>query len=384
MHYYLYKMSDIVDFSYEINIFLDRISCKYGWNVDYLKLKITNPYVVMNKDIIKCFKTLIHIVNAKDEKGASFKIREYTDTIKAISESKYDIKNIDDAKDILISYGKKNPTKTLLKIEEILNTGTLRIIEETKTDPLVKAVIHLTKIYSIGNKKAIHLYKQYNITTILELKQLVDKNPNVIHNKQKIGLTYYDDLIQRIPRDEMLEYQRVLLDIANKVDSEIQLSINGSFRRECETSGDIDVLITSNNPTSRKKFIQYLKNEHILIETLASGKKKYMGISKLHGYNTYRHIDIIETTLEEYAFGILYFTGSGGFNVQMRKHALTKGYTLNEYCLSHYDTKINVSVEEIQSKIGKSYFETELDIFQFLELEYVEPKDRDNITPSKM
>ena len=109
-----------------------------------------------------------------------------------------------------------------------------------------------------------------------------------------------------------------------------------------------------------------------------------MGISKLHGYNTYRHIDIIETTLEEYAFGILYFTGSGGFNVQMRKHALTKGYTLNEYCLSHYDTKINVSVEEIQSKIGKSYFETELDIFQFLELEYVEPKDRDNITPSKM
>ena len=377
-------MSDIVDFSYEINIFLDRISCKYGWNVDYLKLKITNPYVVMNKDIIKCFKTLIHIVNAKDDKGASFKIREYTDTIKAISESKYDIKNIDDAKDILISYGKKNPTKTLLKIEEILNTGTLRIIEETKTDPLVKAVIHLTKIYSIGNKKAIHLYKQYNITTILELKQLVDKNPNVIHNKQKIGLTYYDDLIQRIPRDEMLEYQRVLLDIANKVDSEIQLSINGSFRRECETSGDIDVLITSNNPTSRKKFIQYLKNEHILIETLASGKKKYMGISKLHGYNTYRHIDIIETTLEEYAFGILYFTGSGGFNVQMRKHALTKGYTLNEYCLSHYDTKINVSVEEIQSKIGKSYFETELDIFQFLELEYVEPKDRDNITPSKM
>ena len=377
-------MPDIVHLSYEITIFSDRMSCKYGWNVDYLKLKITNPYVVMNKDIIKCFKTLIHIVNAKDDKGASFKIREYTDTIKAISESKYDIKNIDDAKDILISYGKKNPTKTLLKIEEILNTGTLRIIEETKTDPLVKAVIHLTKIYSIGNKKAIHLYKQYNITTILELKQLVDKNPNVIHNKQKIGLTYYDDLIQRIPRDEMLEYQRVLLDIANKVDSEIQLSINGSFRRECETSGDIDVLITSNNPTSRKKFIQYLKNEHILIETLASGKKKYMGISKLHGYNTYRHIDIIETTLEEYAFGILYFTGSGGFNVQMRKHALTKGYTLNEYCLSHYDTKINVSVEEIQSKIGKSYFETELDIFQFLELEYVEPKDRDNITPSKM
>jgi DNA polymerase beta len=249
---------------------------------------------------------------------------------------------------------------------------------------LVNAVSNFTKIYSIGNKKAICLYKEHNITTLEELKDLVEKNPTILHNKQKIGLTYYDDLIQRIPRSEMLEYQRVLLDIAKKVDSEIQLSINGSFRRECETSGDIDVLITSNNPTSRKKFIQYLKKEHILIETLANGNKKYMGISKLPTYNTYRHIDIIETTLEEYAFGVLYFTGSGGFNVLMRKHALTKGYTLNEYCLSHYDTKHTLTSEKIQSKIGKSYFETEVDIFQFLEMDYVEPRDRDNITASKM
>lgn len=336
------------------------------------------------ENIIKCFKILINKTLALDEKGGSFKIREYTDTIKAISMYDKDIYTLEDVRFILEDYGKKNPIKTLKKIKEIIETGTLDVVEKAKQNPRVIAVSNLTKVYSIGNKKAIQLYNEYGIMNINQLKEYANKDNSIIHKKQWIGLNYYDDLLKRIPRNEMLDYEKTLKDIANDVDINIKLSINGSFRRECETSGDIDVLITSNNPNSRKLFINRLKQDKIIIETLASGNKKFMGISKLNGYNTYRHIDIIATTIEEFSFGVLYFTGSGGFNVKMRRHALNLGYTLNEYQLSHYKTKKILTPEEIFKKIGKYYFEEEVDIFNFLDMEYIQPIDRNNITSTKI
>ena len=108
------------------------------------------------------------------------------------------------------------------------------------------------------------------------------------------------------------------------------MSINGSYRRGVATSGDIDILITSTkagDDTSelRKKLIKKLKKRKIIIETLAGGKKKFMGIARLkdEGYKIARHVDIIDTSKEQYPYAQLYFTGSGGFNSMMRAHALT-------------------------------------------------------------
>ena len=47
----------------------------------------------------------------------------------------------------------------------------------------------------------------------------------------------------------------------------------------------------------------------------------------------FRRIDIRLIPIDQYYFGILYFTGSDLFNKQMRAHALDKGFTLNEYCI---------------------------------------------------
>ena len=79
------------------------------------------------------------------------------------------------------------------------------------------------------------------------------------------------------------------------------------------------------------------------------------------------------TTYEEYPFAILYFTGSQAFNTAMRQHALEQGYTMNEHRLENTTTK--ESVTNIQS---------EKDIFKFLNLEYVEPKDRIDLSSLKI
>ena len=370
----------------ELINFIKIIENKKKLDLTDLKFKYEN--IEMNysikENIIYCFKMLIHKANAEDEKGLSFKTREYTDTIKAISEFDGKINSINDVENILKKSGKKNPKKTLEKIQEIINTGTHTLVEEAKKDSKILSVSNLTKVYSIGIKKALELYNKYNLITGEDLQKQIIKTPNILHNKQKIGLKYYDDLNERIPKKEMDDYNNVLKSIVRFLNVDINFSINGSYRRNMATSGDIDVLISSNNKDARKDFIFCLKKQNIIKETLADGSKKFMGISKIEGYDKYRHIDIIECNPDEYAFAQLYFTGSGGFNTKMRSIALDKGYSMNEYCLSNKFTKKSVSKDEIFKKIEKNCFESELDIFNFLDIEYVLPENRITDTPSKI
>ena len=53
-------------------------------------------------------------------------------------------------------------------------------------------------------------------------------------------------------------------------------------------------------------------------------------ISKLNE-NPARRIDFMFTPKKEFAFAILYFTGSKEFNTVMRQRALDLGYSMNEH-----------------------------------------------------
>ena len=162
----------------------------------------------------------------------------------------------------------------------------------------------------------------------------------------------------------------------------MEWSINGSYRRGHATSGDIDVLISSKDGKEaeyRSKLREELIKMGIVKEILASGDKKDMLITKLKDSSISRHVDLMSTSIDSYPFAVMYFTGSGPFNVLQRNHALRMGYTINEFTIAHKDTKLPISSEEIKKKIGKTSFKTEKDIYDFLELEYVEPNQRDDI-----
>jgi len=79
-----------------------------------------------------------------------------------------------------------------------------------------------------------------------------------------------------------------------------------------------------------------------------------------------RRIDIMFTKPTEYPFAVLYFTGSGEFNQMMRKLANQIGFTINEYNIEHLDTGKEVD----------HVFKEEKDIFDFLDMGYVEPWQR--------
>ena len=138
-------------------------------------------------------------------------------------------------------------------------------------------------------------------------------------------------------------------------------------RRQKSDSGDIDVLITGSSKAIYDVFIDSLIKSDILIETLARGDTKYMGLAKHKSLsNIARRIDIMYTTRKEYPYAVLYFTGSADFNPKMRKIALDMGYSLNEHSLTNTTTKEKLDIQ----------FESEKDIFKFLNMDYVEPQNR--------
>jgi len=349
------------------------------------------------KRLVELFKLLINKVVAEDEKTAPFKIKQYTETIAALDTYSYlEIQSVASVKHWLEVNGKKNPTKILEKVEEYLSTGTIAEAEKALENPIVKAVTNFTKIYGIGPVKAKELYNKYNITTIEELKQLLASQPpitaktkpkdKIVNEKQQLGIDYYHQLEQRIPREEMDKYHALILEVATKVAPQSIISINGSYRRGHETSGDIDVLITAPNgqhSVCRDLIKKELVRLGIIVAVLADGDKKFMGITKLTPNSVARHMDLMDTSIETYPFAVLYFTGSGGFNVYCRHKALELGYSLNEYCISDKLTKKPIDSETIQAKIGKPAFQSEKDILDFIDVGWVDPKERNNVTMSK-
>ena len=101
----------------------------------------------------------------------------------------------------------------------------------------------------------------------------------------------------------------------SKIDPDAELTIAGSYRRKMKDSGDIDLLLKSSNKKTYNTFIDTLTKLNYLTCQLARGNKKYMGMGKIDISPCHRRIDIMYTKPDEFPFAVLYFTGSGEFNV---------------------------------------------------------------------
>jgi len=247
------------------------------------------------------------------------------------------------------------------KFAEIIETGSLRAAERVKAEFPFELYDALQKIYGVGPVKAKDLIEQDKITSVEDLRTKLQHNPKLLNHTQKIGLNYYYDINERIPRNEMNAHAALLM---ASLPHTLEGTIVGSYRRQAATSGDIDMLLKGSQ--GFKEYISTLKKNHYIVEILAEGDKKCLAIAKLNASSKGRRLDLLVTPESEYAYAILYFTGSDIFNVAMRRYALTLGYTLNEH-----------TITPVREDVGEPpEMETEKDIFDFLGLKYVEPQDR--------
>jgi len=305
----------------------------------------------------KLIDLLERLSNLMSKKGEHFKSRAYKTAQETVMSFTTDITDINELK------GKPGIGETIMtKFKEYMETGTLELLEREKENP----ENILSDIYGVGPKKAKELVDM-GIRSIAELRE---KQDEVLNDKQKIGLKYYEDILERIPRSEIDDYQEIFEESFNKIrEPESKYEIVGSYRRGAKASGDIDVIITSSSDKVFKEFIDLLVEQKIIIELLSRGNNKCLVIGKLRTSKHARRIDFLYATPEEYPFSVLYFTGSKAFNTVMRGHALKMGYSLNEH---------EFSIMTDKKKGGKvsDVFKSEKDIFDFLKLKYKEPIER--------
>lgn len=291
-----------------------------------------------------------------------FRIKSYKDAIEKIKAVGHKI-----TKETDIPLAKTS--KIFAKVKEFIEKGQIEQSQKilAESEGLIDIYRELQKIAEIGPAKAKLLVEDYGIRSIEQLSQNLD----LLNDKQRIGFKYWKTDQLRIPREEILKHQKLydasisLLECSNK----LSITITGSFRRGASNSGDIDILLTHSDDNREyfKHFVDSLISQNYLIDELAYGDKKYMGYGKLFSKDSIpRRIDIIYCPPEEYPFAILYFTGSGPFNVKMREYASKKGFRLNEKGLIDLKTEKNV----------KHTFKTEEDIFKYLGLAYVQPTER--------
>jgi DNA polymerase/3'-5' exonuclease PolX len=262
-----------------------------------------------------------------------------------------------------ISHLKGMGEKIREKVLEIFETGQSLVAERAKEVYSLSAHDELQQVYGIGPTKAKSLIDK-GIRCVKGLCKAVEEDPSLLNDKQKIGLCYWEDLIQRIPREEMEQHESYILQ-----QSPLPAELVGSFRRRAPDSGDIDVLlrVPPNQPESDTKkqfcdFVQQLVNTGYIKEILALGDHKCMAICQFKDKPA-RRLDLLVTPDEKYAYALLYFTGSDRFNVAFRQHVQEKGYTLNEHRMAPL----------YSSTPQPPYMKEECDIFHFLGLEYTEP-----------
>jgi predicted flap endonuclease-1-like 5' DNA nuclease len=210
-----------------------------------------------------------------------------------------------------------------------------------------------------------------------------------LNSHQLLGIKYFHDMSQKIPREEVQRGERILKAASTHMNSELKVTLCGSYRRGRPKSGDIDCLIThpgistmdelNNYPVNiLAKFVELLTNLGFLIDHLTDfGRSKYMGfciINQSSGASNNsatkkipiaRRIDIRFIPYDSYGAAILYFTGSKTFNTQMRSWALGKGYSLNEYGLKNVKDEVTISCK------------TEEEVFRILDYPYKTPEQRD-------
>ena len=339
------------------------------------------------KDYIEILKEL-KFYNKKYVKD-SFKANSYAKAIEIIENLNDELNDSSQIKDLpgigkamidkLNEFILTKQVKNLISLREKYPEG----IEEYKKEKIKEIFM---QIHGIGDARSQEII-DLNIFTIEELKKRKDekirgkkKNLPLLDDKQQKGLIYFEETNERIPRAEIVEFEKLFkkefLELLNTNDESLtnhKFEIVGSYRRGKPDSGDIDFIFTSynNNKLIYYDFIKLLVKKNIIVAQLTNGDSKSMVIAKLTPESKARRVDFLYATQEEYAFSILYFTGSKEFNTAMRQQALNQQLTLNEHGLH----KINKAKEKTE-KIKNPTFKSEKDIFDYLNMIYKEPNER--------
>jgi len=256
------------------------------------------------------------------------------------------------------------------KITELVVTGNLSYYNILKAE-FPPGVFDMMSINGLGPKKIQAVWQKLNITTVEELE--AGCKDGRVAGLRGFGEKTATNILKGIEDRKKHAGRYLIGDIAGDAEAMLnelrslpmvtRVAACGSFRRRRETCGDLDFLVSTNEPAAVSEF--FVKHE--LVESLIAHGATKSSVRWKSGIQA----DLRVVKDAEFPFAQAYFTGSKEHNIVMRQRALARGWTLNEYRLG-IDERAKVKPEpvpEIRDEAG---------IYRALGLDYVEPELRED------
>lgn len=252
------------------------------------------------------------------------------------------------------------------KLVTIVETGELPQLEELR-DQIPAGVVMMLRIPGIGPKKVATIFNELGVTTLDQLREAAEQGQIAklkgFGSKTSAtileGLDQVEQSAQRVYHADARPVVEEIVSALSALESVTQVSVAGSFRRCCETIGDLDVLATATDSVH----VMDALAEHPLVEkVIARGDTKqrvrlrpvFDGIKKLE-------LDLRVVPDESYGAAMQYFTGSKEHNIVVRKRAQALGLKVNEYGVYRDEEYVaGQSEEDVYAALGMPCFPPEL------------------------
>jgi DNA polymerase (family 10) len=308
-------------------------------------------------------KILYEIADLLEMKGVQFKPRAYRRAAQTIETLPEDVGAFYERAEL-----QKIPGIGIgiaSKIEEIVETGSLEYLEELREE-LPQGLRELMEIEGLGPKTALRLHKELKISSIEELESAAKQGK--IRKLKGFREKTEENVLQAIEIFRSAQERFLLglvLPIAKEIENRLngleavaRISLAGSIRRRKESVGDVDILVTSEEPSIVMDVFTQLPE---VKRVLAKGKTKSTIVLT-------NNLQVDLRVVEERSFGsaLQYFTGSKEHNIRLRAMALEKNWKLSEYGLFDKGTDEKIAGEN------------EEEIYKALGLSYIEPEFREN------
>ena len=205
------------------------------------------------------------------------------------------------------------------KIDEIVRTGKCEFLERTQRREVPPAVTALLRVPSLGPKRVRTLWRDLDVQTVEQLAQAA-KDGRIrdlpgfgAKTEQKILEAVQTQLgqVRRFKHSEVASQAEALAAYLRKVQGVKRVEIAGSFRRQKETVGDLDMLaVAAKNSPVMARFARYDEVK----EVMSSGPTRSTVILK-NGIQ----VDLRVVPQESYGAALQYFTGSKAHNIVIRR-----------------------------------------------------------------
>jgi DNA polymerase (family 10) len=245
------------------------------------------------------------------------------------------------------------------KIAEICRTGRLTALEEVEART-PSDLARLARVPGLGPKRVKVLHDALGVNSVQDLARAAAAGR--VRDLPRFGAAFEQGLLRELqalpPETEARlrisvaeDYAQGLLDHLRSLPGIGEAVAAGSFRRRCETVGDLD-LLASGPASITDGFVAYPE----VAKILAKGPTRVTVVLK-----NALQVDLRVVAAESFGAALVYFTGSKAHNIALRRRAQGRGLKINEYGVFRGEARVAGRTEsEVYRAVGLPLIPPEL------------------------